>query len=131
MHREVDELPVNAVRDLELSVVLPCLNEADTLEACLQMAWRGLRENNIEGEVVVADNGSTDASVEIARRCGARVVPVVARGYGSALMAGIEAARGRFIVMGDADQSYDFLEAPRFVAKLREGFDLVQGCRLP
>ena len=132
MHRKPDDLPVDAAgRELELSVVLPCLNEADTLEACLEMAWRGLRENNIAGEVLVADNGSNDNSVKIAQRCGARVVPVVARGYGSALMGGIAAAHGRFVIMGDADQSYDFLEAPRFVEKLREGYDLVQGCRLP
>ena len=116
---------------LELSVVLPCLNEADTLEDCINKAWRGLKEDNIAGEVIVADNGSTDGSVEIARRCGARVVAVPAKGYGSALMGGIAAAQGRFVVMGDADQSYDFLEVPRFLVKLREGFDLVQGCRLP
>ena len=132
MHSEPDLFPVDATgRELELSIVLPCLNEADTLEACLGMAWRGLQESNIAGEVLVADNGSTDESVAIARRCGARVVPVAARGYGSALMGGIAAAQGRYVIMGDADQSYDFLEAPRFVEKLREGFDLVQGCRLP
>jgi glycosyltransferase involved in cell wall biosynthesis len=120
-----------AGQSLELSVVLPCLNEADTLEDCINKAWRSLQEENIAGEVIVADNGSTDGSVEIARRCGARVVEVPARGYGSALMGGIAAARGRFVVMGDADQSYDFLEVTRFLEKLREGFDLVQGCRLP
>src|SRR4051812_38377365 len=110
--------------DLELSVVLPCLNEADTLEECVEKAHRALREHAIAGEVIVADNGSIDDSVKIARRSGARVVPVEARGYGSALMGGIAAARGRFVVMGDADQSYDFAEVPRFVEKLRAGFDL-------
>jgi glycosyltransferase involved in cell wall biosynthesis len=115
----------------EVSVVIPCLNEADTLAACLQKAQQALLENGIEGEVLVADNGSTDGSIEIAERLGARVVRVPERGYGRALMGGFEAARGRFIIMGDADDSYDFRELPRFVAKLREGFDLVQGCRLP
>jgi hypothetical protein len=115
----------------EISVVIPCLNEADTLATCIGKAQRALAENGIEGEVVVADNGSSDGSLEIAESLGARVVRVPARGYGNALMGGFDAARGRFLVMGDADDSYDFLELPRFVAKLREGFDLVQGCRLP
>ncbi|MEN8181256.1 MAG: glycosyltransferase family 2 protein [Myxococcota bacterium] len=109
---------------------MPCLNEADTLEICVRKAQRAMNEHGIPGEVIVADNGSDDSSVEIARRLGARVVHVEGRGYGNALMGGIAAARGRFILMGDADDSYDFLELPRFVARLREGFDLVQGCRL-
>ena len=117
--------------EIELSVVMPCLNEADTLEFCIQKARQALAEHGISGEIVVADNGSSDSSQEIAKRCGARLVPVEARGYGNALMGGIAAARGRFIVMGDADDSYDFLEIPKFVAKLREGAELVQGCRLP
>ena len=117
--------------DVELSVVMPCLNEADTLETCVRKAWRGLAAAGVVGEVVVADNGSTDGSQEIARRFGARLVPVTERGYGAALMGGIAAARGRYIIMGDADDSYDFLEIPRFVDKLRAGYDLVQGCRLP
>ncbi len=116
---------------IELSVVMPCLNEADTLEVCIEKALRALREHQISGEVIVADNGSTDGSQEIARRCGARVMDVAEKGYGNALMGGIAAARGTFVLMGDADDSYDFLEIPKFVEKLREGFDLVQGCRLP
>jgi len=116
---------------IELSVVMPCLNEADTLETCIRKATRAMEEQGIAGEVVVADNGSTDGSQEIARRCGARVVQVSARGYGSALMGGIKASRGRFVVMGDADDSYNFLEIPRFVEQLRQGAELVQGCRLP
>jgi glycosyltransferase involved in cell wall biosynthesis len=116
---------------LEVSVVMPCLNEADTVEACITKAQRVLREHGIQGEVIVADNGSTDESQAIATRMGARVIHVEARGYGNALMGGIAAARGKFIIMGDADDSYDFREIPAFVAKLREGFDLVQGCRLP
>lgn len=115
----------------ELSVVIPCLNEADTLEACIAAAQDGIRRAGCRGEVIVADNGSVDESVQIAQRMGARVIPVEARGYGSALMGGIEAAQGRFIVMGDADGSYDFREIPNFLEKLRAGDDLVQGCRLP
>jgi len=116
---------------VELSVVIPCLNEADTLATCIEKAQAPLREHDIAGEIVVADNGSTDESCAIARRLGVRVIDVETRGYGSALMAGIAAARGRFIIMGDADDSYDFREIPRFLSKLRQGFDLVQGCRLP
>ncbi len=116
---------------LEVSVVMPCLNEADTVAACVGKARRALTEAGIVGEVIVADNGSTDASRELAEKAGARVVPVAEKGYGAALMGGIAAARGRYVVMGDADDSYDFLEVPRFVEKLREGNDLVQGCRLP
>ena len=116
---------------IELSVVIPCLNEADTLADCIEKAQRAMRNDRIVGEVVVADNGSTDGSIEIARRLGARVVAVHARGYGNALMGGIAAAAGEFIIMGDADGSYDFAEIPRFLEKLRAGNDLVQGCRLP
>jgi glycosyltransferase involved in cell wall biosynthesis len=115
----------------EVSVVMPCLNEADTLATCVEKARRGLGEGGLAGEVIVADNGSSDGSPAIAEGLGARVVQVEARGYGSALMGGIAAARGKFIVMGDADDSYDFRDVTRFVAKLRQGFDLVQGCRLP
>jgi uncharacterized protein YjeT (DUF2065 family) len=115
----------------EVSVVMPCLNEADTLGVCLEKARRALENAQIKGELVVADNGSSDRSVEIAESLGARVVHVKERGYGAALAAGIDSAQGRFIIMGDADDSYDFLELPKFVERLREGFDLVQGCRLP
>jgi glycosyltransferase involved in cell wall biosynthesis len=116
---------------IEVSVVIPCLNEADTLASCIEKARRALREHNIAGEIVVADNGSTDLSRAIAERQQTRVVVVKEPGYGSALMGGIAAASGRFVIMGDADDSYDFLEIPTIVEKLREGFDLVQGCRLP
>ncbi len=122
-------LPESA-SSIELSVVMPCLNEADTLASCVSRAQDALRENGIAGEVIVADNGSRDGSVGIAAGLGARVVPVEARGYGSALMGGIAAARGRYVLIGDADDSYDFGEIPRFLEKLREGYDLVQGCRL-
>ena len=115
---------------VEVSVVMPCLNESDTLAACIEKAQRALREGGIAGEVIIADNGSTDGSPAIAEALGARVVHVPERGYGSALMGGIAAARGRYVIMGDADESYDFLEIPKFVARLRDGDDLVQGCRL-
>lgn len=108
---------------------MPCLNEAETLEACIRKAQHALEEAQIAGEVIVADNGSSDGSIEIAERLGARVVHVTSKGYGSALMGGIDAAAGRFIIMGDADDSYDFGEIPRFVEKLREGADLVLGNR--
>ena len=116
---------------IETSVVIPCLNEEDTLGSCIEKAWQALREHNIGGEIIVVDNGSTDLSRTIAEDQGARVVMVKEPGYGSALMGGIAAAKGRFVIIGDADASYDFLEIPKIVKKLREGFDLVQGCRLP
>jgi len=116
---------------IELSVVMPCLDEADTLRTCIEKARTALRASGIAGEIIVADNGSTDDSRRIATGMGARVVPVQVKGYGNALMGGIAAARGKYIVMGDADDSYDFLEIPRFLEKLRGGADLVQGCRFP
>lgn len=116
---------------VELTVLMPCLNEADTVATCVGKAVRAIRELGLAGEVLVADNGSTDGSQQLATDAGARVVAVPAKGYGAALMGGIEAARGKWIIMGDADDSYDFLELGKFVTKLREGYDLVQGCRLP
>src|SRR5438309_1825055 len=117
--------------DIEVSVVIPCHNEEDTLARCIEKARQACREHSIAGEIVVADNGSTDLSRAIAERHGARVVMIKEPGYGSALMGGIAAASGQFVLIGDADDSYDFLELPKIVEKLREGFDLVQGCRLP
>ncbi len=117
--------------DVELTVLMPCLNEVETIATCIKKAQQALCDHKIVGEVLVADNGSTDGSPQIAARLGARVIHVEARGYGSALMAGIEAARGTFVIMGDADDSYDFLEVPKILEKLREGNDLVQACRLP
>jgi glycosyltransferase involved in cell wall biosynthesis len=116
---------------VELSVVMPCLNEADTVATCVRKAREGLASAGIHGEVIVADNGSTDDSMAIAQAAGARVVSVTERGYGAALMGGIAAARGRFVLMGDADDSYDFREVTRFLPRLLGGDDLVQGCRLP
>ncbi len=113
----------------ELSVVMPCLNEAETLEVCIEKAQQSLLKHHVNGEVIIADNGSTDGSQDIARRMGARVINVEAKGYGSALMGGITAARGKYVIMGDADDSYDFTNLQPFVEKLREGHDLVMGNR--
>lgn len=113
----------------ELTVVMPCLNEAETLAICVDKAVAALRDNGIAGEVVVADNGSTDGSQEIAEAHGARVVHVPIRGYGAALAAGITAARGRFVLMADADDSYEFAHIPRFLEELRHGAELVMGNR--
>ncbi|MEO7683806.1 MAG: glycosyltransferase family 2 protein [Gemmatimonadaceae bacterium] len=114
---------------VELSIVLPCLNEAETIEQCVGVAVKCLRDNKISGEVLVGDNGSTDGSQDMARRAGARVVDIPQRGYGAALMGAVEASHGRFIVMADADMSYDFAASVEFLEKLREGNDLVMGNR--
>jgi glycosyltransferase involved in cell wall biosynthesis len=119
----------DAATVLELSIVLPCLNEAETLGAVVDRARRFLAAYNIAGEIIVADNGSTDGSIEIAKDSGARVVPVADRGYGAALMGGIRAARGEFVAMGDADESYDFMGLMPFLERLRAGSDLVMGNR--
>ncbi len=123
--------------EIELSIVMPCLNEADTITSCVTKAVATLRGLGVAGEVVVADNGSRDDSVALAQAAGARVVLVPQRnnprlnGYGRGLMTGIAAARGRYVLMGDSDDSYDFRQAGRFLEELRKGFDLVQGCRMP
>jgi glycosyltransferase involved in cell wall biosynthesis len=114
---------------IELTVVMPCLNESATVGTCVKKALAAMQRYGIRGEVVIADNGSTDGSQEIAATLGARVVPIPTRGYGSALRGGIAAARGRFVLMGDADDSYDFTQLHVFVGKLREGYDLVMGNR--
>src|ERR1043166_8740510 len=115
----------SAEPEFELSIVMPCLNEAETLATCIRKARQFLASSGVTGEVVIADNGSTDGSREIAAAEGARVVPIPARGYGAALLGGIAAARGRFVIMGDADDSYDFLNLTPFVERLRAGADLV------
>lgn len=114
---------------LTVSVVIPCLNEANSLGFCVEQALEAIRKANLRGEVIVADNGSTDGSIEIAERMGAHVVRVPVRGYGAALKGGIAAASGEYVIMGDADASHDFGEVPNFVEKLRQGFDLVMGNR--
>ena len=117
------------VSEIELSIVMPCLNEARTLATCIEKAQRALTEHDIRGEVIVADNGSTDGSIEIAERLGARLAKAEVKGYGSAIMASIRAANGELIIVGDADDSYDFSSIWPFVEKLREGHDLVMGNR--
>src|SRR5579872_6524676 len=123
------EIPKTRKSVLELSVVMPCLNEAETLRSCILKAQAALREAGIRGEVIVADNGSTDGSQQIAEECGARLVNVTEKGYGNALQGGIAVAEGRYIVMGDADDSYDFAHIPRFLAELLNGAELVMGNR--
>jgi glycosyltransferase involved in cell wall biosynthesis len=113
----------------ELSVLMPCLNEARTLVACIRKAQLFLKQQGVSGEIVIADNGSTDGSVAIAQKMGARVIGVPTRGYGAALAAGIEAANGKYVIMGDSDESYDFSALLPFMEKLREGYDLVMGNR--
>ena len=115
--------------DVELTILMPCLNEAETICTCIAKARAFLDRAGIAGEVLIADNGSTDGSVELALAAGAKVVPVAERGYGAALRTGIEAARGTFVIMGDADDSYDFSRLDQFVARLRDGCDLVMGNR--
>lgn len=117
------------VRDVELSIVMPCLNEAETIGVCVKKAMQFLADNDVRGEVVIADNGSTDGSQQIARTLGARIVDVPQRGYGAALIAGIEASRGRYVAMGDSDDSYDFLGLMPFLEGLRGGAELVMGNR--
>jgi len=119
----------HSAHQLDISVVIPCLNEAQSLAICIQKAMAAFRTMGLTGEVVIADNGSTDGSVEIAESQGARVVHAAEKGYGNALRHGIEAAHGEFIIMGDADDSYDFSDTPRFVSELKSGYDLVIGNR--
>ncbi len=118
-----------ATRPIELSIVMPCLNEAETLAVCIGKAMGYLQRSGVAGEVVVGDNGSTDGSQQIALGCGARVVNIPLKGYGAALYGATLAARGKYIIMGDSDDSYDFSRLDPFVEKLREGYDLVMGNR--
>lgn len=125
--------PVNAGEPdaIEVTLLMPCLDEAQTIATCVRKGFESLQREGIRGEVLVADNGSTDGSPDIATRCGARVVAVHERGYGAALRHGIQRARGRFVIMADADDSYDWRDIAPFVQRLREGYDFVMGCRLP
>ena len=116
-------------QEIELTILMPCLNEAETLEVCINKAKTFLKNSGVVGEVLIADNGSTDGSVEIAKKCGARVEHVPVKGYGAALIGGCKAAKGKYVIMGDADDSYDFLNLMPFVEKLREGYELVMGNR--
>ncbi|HTA95994.1 MAG TPA: glycosyltransferase family 2 protein [Verrucomicrobiae bacterium] len=116
---------------VELTILMPCLNEAETLARCIEKAKIGIQKSGVRGEILIADNGSTDGSQAIAEKSGARVVAVKEKGYGSALTGGVRAASGKWIIMGDADDSYDFSDIAGFVKKFQEGFELVMGCRLP
>src|SRR4051794_10827998 len=131
LRAENSSAPAPPPRDepLELSIIMPCLNEAATVGTCVRKARGFLDQNGIAGEIVIGDNGSTDGSQEIAGHEGARVVHAPLRGYGAALQIGIASARGRYIIMGDSDDSYDFTDLMPFVAKLREGYELVMGNR--
>jgi glycosyltransferase involved in cell wall biosynthesis len=117
--------------EIELSIVMPCLNEAETVSICVQKAISWLEAKAICGEVIVADNGSTDGSGGLSEKVGARVVRIPDSGYGCALMGGIECALGKYVIIGDADGSYDFSRLDGFLEQLRAGYELVQGCRLP
>ncbi len=113
----------------ELTVLMPCLDEAETIAICIEKAQGYMASRGISGEVLIADNGSTDGSQAIAEGLGARVVPVAEKGYGSALLGGIKVAKGRYVIQGDADDSYDFSDLDPFIEKLREGYALVMGNR--
>lgn len=115
--------------EVEISIVMPCLNEIKTIAICVEKAWKAIRDNGYQGEVVVADNGSTDGSIEAAVKAGARVVNQPLRGYGNAYLKGFEEAHGRYILMADSDDTYDFADLPRFMKPLREGWDVVMGNR--
>ncbi len=128
-HSESSSLSTGVAQPVELTILLPCLNEAETIEICIRKAKESAAREGVSTEVLVADNGSTDGSKEIARRLGAVVIDVPTRGYGSALQAGIAAASGTYILMCDSDDSYDLTRISPFISKLREGFELVMGNR--
>src|SRR5271154_4281876 len=115
---------------IELTILMPCLNEAETLARCIEKAKIGIQKSGVRGEILIADNGSTDGSQAIAEKSGVRLVPVKEKGYGSALTGGVRAASGKWIIMGDADDSYDFSDVNGFVKKFQAGDELIMGCRL-
>lgn len=117
--------------NIELSIVMPCLNEGETIGLCIEKAKRFFEHNGINGEIIISDNGSDDESVEVATKAGAKITHVKRKGYGFALIEGIKSASGKYIIMGDSDDSYDFSRLEGFVEKLRRGYELVMGCRLP
>lgn len=116
--------------NIEFTILMPCLNEEKTVAICVNKARHFLENADINGEILVADNGSTDKSRELAEAAGARVIDVAEKGYGNALIGGINAAKGKYIIMGDCDDSYNFSELGGFIEKLREGYPLVMGCRM-
>src|SRR3990167_5693286 len=113
--------------DIEVSIVLPCLNEEEAIASCINKIKEVLAKEKINGEIIVADNGSTDRSREIAQKLGAKVVVETQRGYGSAYLRGLKEAKGKYIISGDADNSYDFYDIPKFLKPLKEGCDFVMG----
>ena len=117
------------MKEIELTILMPCLNEEETIEICIKKAQKFLKSNKVNGEILIADNGSTDNSIKIASNLGARVIKVKEKGYGSALISGCNNANGKYVIMGDSDDSYDFLHLEIFLEKLREGYDLVMGNR--
>ena len=116
--------------EIEVSVIIPCLNEEKTLPNCIETAKSAMHKAGISGEVIVSDNGSTDQSVKVAASHGARVVHATRKGYGNAIICGMYASKGKFLIMGDADGSYDFHDIPKFISPLREGADFVMGSRI-
>ena len=127
--RELDDAPETPADHVDISVVMPCLNEAESVGLCVEWALEGIRRTGLRGEVIISDNGSTDDSVRIATEAGARVVHQPNRGYGNAYLKGFSEARGRFIVMGDSDATYDFRRLDELVAKLQDGYDYCLGSR--
>ena len=117
------------MKEIELTILMPCLNEEETIGICINKAKKFLKANKVKGEILIADNGSTDNSITIAKKLGARVINVSEKGYGSALIDGCNNAYGKYVIMGDSDDSYDFLHLEQFLDKLREGYDLVMGNR--
>jgi hypothetical protein len=126
---DIDTTARPASSGVEVSIVMPCLNEAETIERCIRKAQQAIGRDHLCAEIIIADNGSTDGSQQIAESLGARVIAINAKGYGSALRGGIEAARGRYVIMGDSDDSYDFSSIYPFIEQLRAGYDLVMGNR--
>ena len=116
---------------MEISVVLPCLNEVETLSICIKKAKKQIKNLKIRGEIIIADNGSTDGSLKIAKKLGAKIVNIRNKGYGNALRGGIKKAKGKYILIADSDDSYNLNDLPKFYKKIKKGYDIVQGCRLP